>query len=155
GRRRCVGPSQRYTKVLPVPLSNCLGLGPRDLISFIPYVFPKHMPARGIRHMNTTERQLPAPLELRSFLERIPTMAWSALPDGSLDFCNQPFRDYVRLSPDQLYHLGWKSAVHREDIQQLEAWWQNLRQSEEAGTTEVRLRRFDGSPRWFLIFANP
>jgi formate hydrogenlyase transcriptional activator len=104
--------------------------------------------------MSATEGQN-ASFELRSFLDRIPTMAWSALPDGSLDFCNQPFRDYARLSPDQLYHLGWKSVVHREDIQQLETWWHNLRQSQEAGTTEVRLRRFDGSPRWFLIFANP
>jgi formate hydrogenlyase transcriptional activator len=105
--------------------------------------------------MSATESQRPAPLELRSFIDRIPTMAWSALPDGSLDFVNQPFRDYVGLSPDQLNGSGWKSAVHREDIQQLETWWQNLRQSQEAGTTEVRLRRFDGSPRWFLIFANP
>src|SRR5215469_603552 len=113
------------------------------------------MPPRGIRSMSATERQIQAPLELRSFLDRIPTMAWSALPDGLLDFVNQPFRDYVGLSPGQLYGLGWKSALHREDIQQLEAWWQNLRQSQEAGTTEVRLRRFDGCPRWFLIFANP
>ncbi|HXW93863.1 MAG TPA: PAS domain-containing protein, partial [Terriglobales bacterium] len=105
--------------------------------------------------MSATERQLSAPLELRTFLDRIPTMAWSALADGSLDFFNQPFRDYVGLSPDELYGLGWKSAVPRDDIQQLETWWQNLRQSQEAGTTEVRLRRFDGSPRWFLIFANP
>jgi formate hydrogenlyase transcriptional activator len=94
-------------------------------------------------------------LELRSFLDRIPTMAWSALPDGSLDFFNQSFRDYTGLSPDQLYGSEWKSAVSRDDIQQLETWWQNLRQSQEAGTMEVRLRRFDGSPRWFLIFANP
>jgi PAS domain S-box-containing protein len=105
--------------------------------------------------MSATEGQIPDPLELRSFLNRIPTMAWSALADGSLDFFNQPFRDYVGLSPDQLYGLGWKSAIHSNDIRQFETWWQNLRQSQEAGTTEVRLRRFDGSPRWFLIFANP
>jgi PAS domain S-box-containing protein len=69
--------------------------------------------------MSATERQIPAPLELRSFVDAIPTMAWSALADGSLDFFNQRFRDYVGLSPDQLYGLGWKSAVPRDDIQQL------------------------------------
>jgi len=105
--------------------------------------------------MSASERQIPAPVDLRSFLDRIPTMAWSALSEGSLDFFNQPFRDYVGLSLDQLYGLGWKSAVHGSDIQQFENWWRNLKQSQEAGTTEVRLRRFDGSPRWFLIFANP
>ena len=95
------------------------------------------------------------PLELRSFLDRIPTIAWSALPDGSLDFCNQPFRDYTCLSPEQFYGSEWKSAVHRDDLPQFETWWQDLRQSQKAGTTEVRLRRFDGSSRWFLVFANP
>ena len=111
--------------------------------------------APRIHPMTPSEGRNPAPLELRSFLDRIPTTAWSALPDGSLDFCNQSFRDYTGLSLDQLYGMEWKSAVHREDIQPLETWWQNLRQSQEAGTTEVRLRRFDGSYRWFLVFANP
>jgi formate hydrogenlyase transcriptional activator len=93
-------------------------------------------------------------LELRSFIDRVPALAWSALPDGSLDFFNQRFRDYTGLSSDQLYGSEWKSAVHRDDIQQLETWWQGLRQS-QVGTTEVRLRRFDGEYRWFQITASP
>ena len=105
--------------------------------------------------MTPSENRNPSPLELRSFLDRIPTIAWSALPDGSLDFYNQPFRDYTGLPPDQLYGTGWKSSIHHDDIQQLETWLENLRQSQESGTTEVRLRRFDGSHRWFLMFANP
>ena len=104
--------------------------------------------------MTTSESQSPTPLELRSFIDRIPALAWSALPDGSLDFFNQRFRDYTGLSSDQLYGSEWKSAVHRDDIQQLEIWWQGLRQS-QAGTTEVRLRRFDGEYRWFQITASP
>ena len=45
--------------------------------------------------------------------------------------------------------------MHQDDIQKLESWSEDLRRSKEAATTEVRLRRCDGSPRWFLIFANP
>ena len=104
--------------------------------------------------MTTSESQSPTPLELRSFIDRVPALAWSALPDGSLDFFNQRFRDYTGLSSDQMYGSEWKSAVHRDDIQQLETWWQGLRQS-QAGTTEVRLRRFDGEYRWFQITASP
>ena len=104
--------------------------------------------------MTTSESQSPTPLELRSFIDRVPALAWSALPDGSLDFFNQRFRDYTGLSSDQLYGSEWKSTVHRDDIQQLETWWQGLRQS-QAGTTEVRLRRFDGEYRWFQITASP
>jgi PAS domain S-box-containing protein len=105
--------------------------------------------------MKTTERQTPDRLELWSFLDRVPTMVWSALPDGSLDFFNQAFRDYTGHSPDQFPGSEWKAAIHRDDFQKFETWWQNLRHSQEASTAEVRLRRFDGSPRWFLIFANP
>ena len=105
--------------------------------------------------MRTTEVQIPAPLELRRFIDHVPALGWSALPDGSLEYVNQRFRDYTGLSQNELYGSGWKSAVHRDDIQLLESWLQEIRQSQEAGTTEVRLRRFDGSYRWFLVFANP
>jgi PAS domain S-box-containing protein len=105
--------------------------------------------------MTTPEIQTPAHSELRRFIDHVPALGWSALPDGSLEYVNQRFRDYTGLSPDELYGSGWKSAVHRDDIQPLESWSQELLQSREAGTTEVRLRRFDGSYRWFLVFANP
>ena len=94
-------------------------------------------------------------LELRAFIDHVPALGWSALPDGSLDYVNQRFREYTGLSLGELYGSGWKSAVHQDDIQPLESWSKELVQSPEASTTEVRLRRFDGSHRWFLVFANP
>jgi PAS domain S-box-containing protein len=99
--------------------------------------------------------QTPAHSELRGFINHVPALGWSALPDGSFEYANQRFRDYTGLSLGELNGSGWKSAVHRDDIQPLESWIQELIQSREAGTTEVRLRRFDGSYRWFLVFANP
>jgi formate hydrogenlyase transcriptional activator len=94
-------------------------------------------------------------VNLRSFIDAVLTIAWSALPDGSLDFVNQRFREYTGLSSDQLTGWEWKSVVHPDDIQRLGAWWQDVRQSQEAGTTEKRLRRFDGAYRWFRIAAAP
>jgi formate hydrogenlyase transcriptional activator len=105
--------------------------------------------------MRFSESQNPAHSELRRFIDHVPALGWSALPDGSLEYVNQRFRDYTGLSPDELYGSGWKSAVHGDDLQLLESWSQETRQSQQAGTTEVRLRRFDGSYRWFLVFANP
>jgi formate hydrogenlyase transcriptional activator len=105
--------------------------------------------------MTAPRIQSPAHSELRRFIDHVPALGWSALPDGSLEYVNQRFPDYTGLSPDELYGSGWKSAIHRDDIQALESWSEELLQSREAGTTEVRLRRFDGSYRWFLVFANP
>jgi formate hydrogenlyase transcriptional activator len=105
--------------------------------------------------MSTSDSQTRATLELHAFIDGIPGLAWSALPDGYLDFFNRSFLDYTGLSSDQLSGSKWKSAVHRDDIQHLETWWRDLRQSLEAGTAEVRLRRFDGEYRWFQITAAP
>ena len=116
---------------------------------------PQLLPARRIHPMSTSADQSPATLKLRAFIDAVLAIAWSSLPDGSLDFINQRFRDYTGLSSDQLTGLKWKSAVHPDDIQKLETWWQHLSQSQEAATTEKRLRRFDGAYRWFQIAAAP
>src|SRR5262249_60441099 len=88
--------------------------------------------------------QNPAHSELRSFIDHIPALGWSALPDGSLEYVNQRFRDYTGLSRDELYGSGWKSVVHRDDIPQFEIWWRSLIQDREIATTAVRIRRSDG-----------
>ena len=96
-----------------------------------------------------------AALEFRVFIDSVPALAWAALPDGSLDFFNQRFRDYTGLAPDQLRGSEWKSTVHQDDIEQFEDWWRELAESGAAGTTESRLRRSDGEYRWFQIAASP
>ena len=105
--------------------------------------------------MSTSEGQSPATQKVRAFLDAVLTIAWSALPDGSLDFINQRFLDYSGLSSEQLLGWEWKSVVHPEDIPQLQIWWEGVRRSEKAGTTEKRLRRFDGAYHWFRIAAAP
>src|SRR5215831_8526736 len=112
-------------------------------------------PARRIHPRAPSEGQSRAALQRSAFIDGIPALAWSALPDDTLDFCNQPFCDYTGFSSDQLYGSGWKSAVHQDDSQQFETWWRDLRQSSESGSAEVRLRRFDGEYRWFQIAAAP
>jgi formate hydrogenlyase transcriptional activator len=105
--------------------------------------------------MSTDKGPDQAPAEAHAFIDALPAMAWCALPDGALDFVNQRFREYSGLSADQLVGSQWKSAVQRDDIQQVETWWQDLRHSNEVGTTEARFRRFDGEYRWFQIAASP
>ena len=93
--------------------------------------------------------------EPSALIDGLPALAWCALPDGSLNFCNQRFEDYTGLSSDKLYGSEWKSAVHGDDIQSLEAWWQGLLHSPKSCATEARLRRVDGNYRWFQIAAAP
>ncbi|MER8764794.1 MULTISPECIES: PAS domain-containing protein [unclassified Mesorhizobium] len=88
-------------------------------------------------------------------IDSIPAMAWSARPDGPTEFVSQHYLDYTGLSSEQARGWGWTVAVHADDLDGLIATWQTIIASGNAGETEARLRRFDGSYRWFLVRANP
>ena len=92
---------------------------------------------------------------LKLIIDTIPAMAWSACPDGSAEFVNQHYIDYVGLSLEQLRHWGWTAAVHPDDLNGLTGAWQAIRASGRAGEAEARLRRHDGEYRWFLFRASP
>jgi PAS domain S-box-containing protein len=93
--------------------------------------------------------------QLRAIINTIPALAWSARPDGSADFFNRLYLDYMGLSAEQALDWGWTVALHPDDLNRLADYWQSVLASGEAGEIEVRLRRFDGIYRWFLFRASP
>ena len=93
--------------------------------------------------------------ELSRILDAIPTLAWSAQPDGFADFFNQQYLAYVGLPSEQLQGSGWTVAVHPDDRRDLAATWHWMTSSCKPGQAEARLRRCDGEYRWFLFRANP
>jgi PAS domain S-box-containing protein len=88
-------------------------------------------------------------------VDAIPTLAWSARPDGSAEFLNRRWLDYTGLSADEAADWGWTVALHPEDRARLMDHWRHLLASGEAGEMEARLRRYDGEYRWFLFRAEP
>ncbi|MBR0875061.1 PAS domain-containing protein [Bradyrhizobium tropiciagri] len=92
---------------------------------------------------------------LRLIISTIPGQVWSARPDGWADFFNQHFLNYAGLSSEQSEGWGWTDAVHPEDRSGLNEAWRSIRAARQAGEKEARLRRFDGTYRWFLLRANP
>ena len=92
---------------------------------------------------------------LKLIIDTIPALAWSARPDGSVEFFNQHFLDFIGLSAEQAGGWGWMSAVHPDDSTALTATWQRIMAAEAPGEMEARLRRHDGTYRWFLFRANP
>jgi formate hydrogenlyase transcriptional activator len=88
-------------------------------------------------------------------VDAIPTLAWSARPDGSAEFLNRRWLDYTGLSAEEASDWGWTAAVHTEDRDRLIDFWRHLLASDEAGEIEARLRRYDGDYRWFLFRVEP
>ena len=81
---------------------------------------------------------------LKLTIDTIPALAWSARPDGSAEFFNQHYLDFIGLSADQASGWGWTAAVHPGDLNGLAAAWQRIMASEVTGEAEARLRKQDG-----------
>ena len=60
----------------------------------------------------------------RLMIDAIPAMAWSCLPDGSVEFLNRQWLDYTGLSLDTALGLGWKTVIHLDDLEALTDHWQ-------------------------------
>src|SRR5580700_11140515 len=88
-------------------------------------------------------------------VDAIPTLAWSARPDGSVEFLNRRWLDYTGLSAEEALDWGWTAAVHTEDRGKFMDFWRHLLDSGEAGEIEARLRGCDGDYRWFLFRVEP
>jgi PAS domain S-box-containing protein len=84
-------------------------------------------------------------------VDAIPTLAWSARPDGSAEFFNRRWLNYTGLSAEEASDWGWTAALHTEDRDGFMDFWRRLLDSGEVGEVEARLRRHDGDYRWFLF----
>src|SRR3989449_986507 len=94
--------------------------------------------------------------ELRELIETIPEMAWTAAPDGAATFVNGRWSVYTGLSLEGTVGLGWKFAVHPDDLERHLQKWQASVASREPFEHEVRFRRaVDGQYRWFLVRGVP
>jgi PAS domain-containing protein len=59
-------------------------------------------------------------------VDAIPTLAWSARPDGSAEFFNRRWFDYTGLSAEAASDWGWTAAVHTEGRDRLMDVWRHL-----------------------------
>ena len=92
---------------------------------------------------------------LQVTVDTIPALAWSARTDGTADFFNRHYLDYVGRSIDEMAGWAWTSVVHPDDLPQLDPVWQKARETNGSAEWEARLRGADGKYRWFIFRANP
>jgi PAS domain S-box-containing protein len=88
--------------------------------------------------------------ELREVIDAIPTIAWSALADGSNSYVSKRFVEYSGLSAEQAAGSGWQAATHPDDLQQHLSKWLASVATGKPHENEVRFRRADGQYRWHL-----
>jgi PAS domain S-box-containing protein len=105
--------------------------------------------AQAEKALSASERSL------QLIIDTIPALVWSAHADGSAEFFNKHYVDYVGLSAKQLRGWGWTMAVHPDDLAGLERVWRAVMASGKSGEAEARFRRADGKYRWFFNRVSP
>jgi len=77
-------------------------------------------------------------------------MVFTALPDGSVDFVNQRWLQYLGLSLKDVQGWGWSPTIHPEDRARSIDHWRSTIAAGQSAENELRVRRADGVYRWIL-----
>jgi PAS domain S-box-containing protein len=88
---------------------------------------------------------------LNVIINSLPVLAWSARPDGSADFVNERWTDYVGVSAEQILEWGFLAFYHPDDSPgMVEIWKRDLEHSDRT-SLKGRIRGADNTYRWFYF----
>ncbi len=94
-------------------------------------------------------------MEIRTLANAIPTLAWTARPDGFIDWYNAQWYQYTGSTAEQMDGWGWQSVHDPKELPGvLEQWRQAIASGQEFEMT-FPLRRSDGEFRRFLTRVTP
>ena len=100
-----------------------------------------------------TARLAQSEARFRTLAETVPGFVWTATPDGRLDYTNSRVAEFSGLPDGAALGEGWADLVHPDDrAHAAEAWAASL-ESGGPYQTEFRLKRRDGTYRWFVAQA--
>jgi diguanylate cyclase (GGDEF)-like protein/PAS domain S-box-containing protein len=93
--------------------------------------------------------------EFRTLAESMPQIVWITRADGWNIYFNQQWMDYTGLTLEESLGHGWNTPFHPDD--QKGAWdaWQKATATAGIYSIESRLRRADGTYRWWLVRGVP
>jgi PAS domain S-box-containing protein len=90
----------------------------------------------------------------RVIADSMPMLMWTASPDGATEWHNLRWHEYTGKSEDSPMEIGWRT-LHPEDVAPTRAAWLTATDTGENLELEHRIRRADGTYRWFLTRATP
>ena len=88
--------------------------------------------------------------ETRLIIEHMPGFAWSAGQDGKLRYVNPRFLEFTG---QRIEDVARTEVLHPEDVERNVTAWSHAVATGEPYLVEHRVRRFDGTYRWFRVAA--
>ncbi|HEX8878707.1 MAG TPA: PAS domain-containing protein [Candidatus Acidoferrum sp.] len=93
--------------------------------------------------------------ELREILDLAPQLVSVFGPDRERLYANRNVLDYLGIGLDEWREKSLGTHIHPDDLERVEASWDRALESGSGYDVELRLRKHDGSYRWFLGRYNP
>ena len=94
-------------------------------------------------------------MELRQIVDIVPQLIAVYGPNRERLYANRTALDYLGMSLDEWRHKSFAASAHPDDSERLKTYTDRALSSGAADELELRLRKRDGSYRWFLARFNP
>jgi PAS domain S-box-containing protein len=94
-------------------------------------------------------------IEVRQIVDLAPQLVSVFGPDRERLYANRVALDYLGIGLDEWRQRSPGNHIHPDDSERVKACWDRARGSGAAYDVELRLRKHDGSYRWFLARYNP
>lgn len=92
--------------------------------------------------------------KLRRVTNALPALLWTSSEGGAVYF-NERWYAYTGLTPAEALGDGWQQVIHPDDLATLDSQWDEAQHRGNRFEMEQRVRRHDGTYRWFLVQAEP
>jgi len=88
---------------------------------------------------------------IRQFADAMPQLIWISRPDGAIEYLNQRWFEYTGAPRREPFaSTDWFAAIHPNDVPTILEARKRAEAVDEPHECEFRVRRHDGSYRWFL-----
>ncbi len=91
----------------------------------------------------------------RTFIDNLPELAWTAQPDGFIDFYNRRWYEYTGTTFEEMQGWGWEKVHDPVLLPQVVERWKASLATGEPFEMEFPLLGSNGLPRWFLTRVTP
>jgi PAS domain S-box-containing protein len=91
----------------------------------------------------------------RQLADAMPQLVWTAEPDGTVDYYNRRYREFAGIGPADEGSWQWAPVLHPDDLQRTVDAWRSAVETGDTYQIEHRVRRADGSYRWYLSRGAP
>ena len=88
-------------------------------------------------------------------MDNLPELAWSARPDGHIDFYNRRWYEYTGTTFEQMEGWGWKDVHDPAMLDEVTERWRKSLETGAPFEMEFPIRGADGELRWFLTRVRP